>query len=138
MPTLDDDHTGTRIREQRKLARLTQRQLADRIPYSYALLNSVECGLRPATSDFVAAVAQALRIDVTTLTGQPYVTELQRDRLAELVRPIREALDLYDLGAEPGPARVRPAAVLVGEADRLCEPRSARRIYGTRRAPFQG
>jgi transcriptional regulator with XRE-family HTH domain len=46
MPTLDDDHTGTRIREQRKLARLTQRQLADRIPYSYALLNSVECGLR--------------------------------------------------------------------------------------------
>jgi transcriptional regulator with XRE-family HTH domain len=97
MPTLDDDHTGTRIREQRKLARLTQRQLADRIPYSYALLNSVECGLRPATSDFVAAVAQALRIDVTTLTGQPYVTELQRDRLAELVRPIREALDCTTL-----------------------------------------
>jgi transcriptional regulator with XRE-family HTH domain len=119
MPTLDDDHTGTRIREQRKLARLTQRQLADRIPYSYALLNSVECGLRPATSDFVAAVAQALRIDVTTLTGQPYVTELQRDRLAELVRPIREALDLYDLGANPD-LPVRPPAVLVGEADRLC------------------
>src|ERR1051325_12143631 len=86
MPNPDDDHTGARIREQRKLARLTQRQLADRIPYSYSLLNQVECGARPATSDFVAAVSRALGVDVTTLTGQPYVTELQRDRLAELVR----------------------------------------------------
>lgn len=120
MPTLDDDHTGTRIREQRRLARLTQRQLADRIPYSYSLLNQVECGARPATADFVAAVAHALQIDVTALTGQPYVTELQRDRLAELVRPIREALDLYDLGVNPD-LTARPAAALVAEADRLCE-----------------
>lgn len=119
MPTLDDDHTGTRIREQRRLARLTQRQLAGRIPYSYSLLNQVECGARPATSDFVAAVAHALQVDVTTLTGQPYVTELQRDRLAELVRPIREALDLYDLGANPD-LTVRTPAALIAEADRLC------------------
>ena len=34
MPAPTDDHTGTRIKEQRRLARLTQRQLADRIPYS--------------------------------------------------------------------------------------------------------
>ncbi|QNP73424.1 helix-turn-helix transcriptional regulator [Streptomyces roseirectus] len=120
MPSLDDDHPGTRIREQRRLARLTQRALAARTPFSYSLLNQVECGARPATADFVAAIAQALKIDVTTLTGQPYLTELQRDRLAELVRPIREALDLYDLGTNPD-LTVRPAAVLVAEADRLCE-----------------
>jgi transcriptional regulator with XRE-family HTH domain len=119
MPSLDDDHTGARIREQRRLARLTQRQLAARIPYSYSLLNQVECGARPATADFVAAVARALNVDVTVLTGQPYVTELQRDRLAELVRPIRESLDLYDLGANPE-LRARPAAELVAEADHLC------------------
>lgn len=119
MPTLDDDHTGTRIREQRRLARLTQRQLADRVPYSYSLVNQVECGARPATADFVAAVAHVLQVDVTTLTGQPYVTELQRDRLAELVRPIREALDLYDLGANPGLA-AQPAGQLIAAADRLC------------------
>lgn len=119
MPSLDDDHTGARIREQRKLHRLTQRQLADRIPYSYSLLNQVECGARPATGDFVAAVARALHVDVTILTGQPYVTELQRDRLAELVRPIREALDLYDLGTNPDLA-VRPPGQLVAEADQLC------------------
>lgn len=120
MPAVDDDHTGTRIREQRKLARLTQRELAERIPYSYSLLNQVECGAKPAGIDFIAAVARALRIDVTTLTGQPYVTELQQDRLAALVRPIREALDLYDLGAAPQ-VTVRPAGQLIAAANDLCQ-----------------
>ncbi|MBG0853824.1 helix-turn-helix transcriptional regulator [Streptomyces spinoverrucosus] len=120
MPTLDDNHTGARIREQRKLARLTQRQLADRLPYSYSLLNQVECGARPATADFVAACAKVLSVDVTVLTGQPYVTELQRDRLAELVRPIRESLDLYDLGPNPD-LTARPANQLIAGADQLCE-----------------
>src|SRR5690606_16858621 len=44
MPTRDDDHTGTRIKEQRRLAGLTQRELSDRIPYSYSWLTQVECG----------------------------------------------------------------------------------------------
>ncbi|MFE2091570.1 helix-turn-helix domain-containing protein [Streptomyces sp. NPDC059460] len=127
MPRLDDDTTGARIKEQRKLARLTQRQLADRIPYSYSLLNQVECGAKPANLDFVAAVAQALRADVTVLTGQPYVTELQQDRLAKLVRPIREALDLYDLGADDAIPE-QPAAELVAAADQLCEQVRATRL----------
>ncbi|MGW2720868.1 helix-turn-helix domain-containing protein [Streptomyces sp. NPDC001492] len=133
MPSPDDDHTGTRIREQRRLARLTQRELADRLPYSYSLLNQVECGARPATADFVAAVAHTLKVDVTVLTGQPYVTELQRDRLAELVRPIREALDLYDLGTNPD-LRARPADVLVAEADRLCAEVRATHLRNAARA----
>lgn len=119
MPNPDADHTGARIQEQRKLARLTQRQLAAKIPYSYSLLNLVECGKRPATVDFTAAVAQALQIDVTVLTGQPYVTELQQDRLSALVRPIREALDLYDLGSDPD-LNARPAAQLIAATDELC------------------
>ncbi|MFD3413731.1 helix-turn-helix domain-containing protein [Streptomyces cyaneofuscatus] len=116
----DDDHTGARIKEQRKLARLTQRQLAARLPYSYSLLNQVECGAKSASPDFVAAVAQVLRIDVTALTGQPYVTELQQDRLAALVRPIREALDLYDPGVDDELPSRSPAE-LVAAANRLCE-----------------
>ncbi|WAZ18995.1 helix-turn-helix domain-containing protein [Streptomyces cinnabarinus] len=120
MPPLDDNHTGARIAEQRKLARLTQRQLADLLPYSYSLLTQVECGARPATADFVAACAKALNVDVTVLTGQPYVTELQRDRLAELVRPIRESLDLYDLGPNPD-LTARPAHQLIAGADHLCQ-----------------
>lgn len=120
MPSPDENHTGARIKEQRRIARLTQRELAGIIPYSYSLLNQVECGARAATPDFVAAVAAALRIDVTVLTGQPYVTELQQDRLSALVRPIRESLDLYDLGADPA-LEPRPAAQLVGDAADLCQ-----------------
>lgn len=135
MPRLDHDHTGARIREQRKLARLTQRQLADRLPYSYSLLNQVECGAKPANLDFVAAVAQALRVDVTALTGQPYVTELQQDRLAELVRPIREALDLYDLGADDT-IPDRPAEQLIASAEGLCaEVRATHLRNAARRLP---
>ncbi|GAA4816065.1 helix-turn-helix transcriptional regulator [Streptomyces ziwulingensis] len=135
MPSPDDDHTGTRIREQRRLARLTQRQLADRIPYSYSLLNQVECGARPATADFVATVAHSLGVDVTVLTGQPYVTEMQHDRLVELVRPIRESLDLYDLGPIPD-LTARPAATLIGEADTLCEAVRATHLrYAARTLP---
>ncbi|MEK2474151.1 helix-turn-helix domain-containing protein [Streptomyces noursei] len=119
MASFDGEHAGARIKEQRRLAQLTQRELAQLLPYSYSLLNQVECGARQATPDFVAAVAKALRVDVTALTGQPYVTELQQDRLAALVRPIREALDIYDLGADPD-VRPRPARQLVAEADQMC------------------
>lgn len=127
MPTPDDNRTGARIREQRKLARLTQRELAQRIPYSQSLINAVERGARAASVDFTAAVAHALRLDVTVLTGQPYVTELQQDRLAALVRPIREALDLYDLDPHPDQT-IRPTPVLAAAADALCQQVRATRL----------
>lgn len=119
MPTLDGDRTGARIREQRKLAHLSQRELAARLPYSYSLLNQVECGARPATDAFVAAVAAALGIDPSHLRGPLHVTDMQHGRLVALVRPIREALDLYDL--DPGPMGDRPVADLVADADRICQ-----------------
>ncbi|WP_349307877.1 MULTISPECIES: helix-turn-helix transcriptional regulator [unclassified Streptomyces] len=127
MPRRDDEHTGSRIAYHRKLARLRQRDLADRIPHSYSLLTQVEAGHKPASPDLIAAVAQALHIDVTSLTGQPYVTELQQDRLDGLVRPIREALDLYDLGADPA-IRPRPAGELVTAAEELCRHVRATRL----------
>ncbi|MEV7196024.1 hypothetical protein AB0N81_30095 [Streptomyces sp. NPDC093510] len=48
------------------------------------------------------------------------MTELQQGRLAELIRPIRESLDLYDLGADPDIA-TRETPQLVAAADSLCE-----------------
>jgi transcriptional regulator with XRE-family HTH domain len=121
MPAPDDDHTGSRIREQRRLARLTQRELAERIPYSLSLLNQVECGARPATPGFVAAVAHTLRVDSSKLTGPPAVTALPADRLITLVAPIREALDRFDLGPNPDLAAVRSVSDLIAEADTLCQ-----------------
>ncbi|MFI8104851.1 helix-turn-helix domain-containing protein [Streptomyces sp. NPDC086023] len=121
MPLPDDDHTGSRIREQRRLARLSQRELADRIPYSLSLVSQVECGAKPATPGFVAAVAQALRVDSSELTGTPAVTALPPDRLLALVAPIREALDRYDLGPNPDVTAVRPVPELVAAAETLCQ-----------------
>jgi transcriptional regulator with XRE-family HTH domain len=125
MPEIDDeneiydDRPGARIREQRRLLRLTQRELSDRIPYSYSLLNQVECGARRPTADFIAAVARALHVDPSVLMGQSSVSDLQQARLAPLVRPIRAALDLYDL--DPDDVAPRPLGVLISEADRLCQ-----------------
>lgn len=116
MPSLDNDHTGARIARERKRARLTQRALAARLPYSYSLLNLVECGRRQPSDGFLTAVADALNIDVTVLTGQP---PMHDDRLNDLVRPIRTALDLYDLDPS-GPAE-RTAAQLAAAADQVCQ-----------------
>jgi transcriptional regulator with XRE-family HTH domain len=115
-----DSDTRTRIIEQRKLAGLTQQGLALRAGYSYSLVHQVESGHKNPSPGFIAAVARTLRIDVTVLTGQPYMTELQQDRLAGLIRPIREALDLYDLGADPQ-ITTRGADQLTAAADELCQ-----------------
>ena len=133
MPGLQPERTGVRIAEQRKLAGLTQRGLAQRIPYSYSLLRQVEEGHKNASPDLLAAVARALHIDVTALTGQPYLTELRQDRLAELIRPIREALDLYDLDPDPATAH-RPKEELLREADELCRMVRATQLNSAARA----
>ncbi|MEU9607958.1 helix-turn-helix domain-containing protein [Streptomyces sp. NPDC048057] len=118
----DDERTGHRIRAQRRLAGLTQRGLAARIPYSYSLLNQVECGAREATADFCTAVARALGVDVTTLTGQPVTTPDHA-----VLAPLRMALDLYDIGAD-GPVTARPVPVLAAAADALCQQVRATRL----------
>ncbi|MER7723582.1 helix-turn-helix transcriptional regulator [Streptomyces sp. NPDC096323] len=121
MPTRDGyGSTGDRIKEQRRRARLSQRELAQRIPYSYSLLNQVECGARVATGAFTNAVATALGIDIALLTGPPGVSDTQHGRLTALVGPIRESLAPYDL-APGGRTPARPVADLVLDADRLCQ-----------------
>ncbi|MGW5115235.1 helix-turn-helix domain-containing protein [Streptomyces noursei] len=116
MPSFRDEHTGARIRRERKRAHLTQRGLAARIPYSYSLLNQVECGARSASDDFLAAVADALGIDVTVLLGGK---GMRNDSLVGLVRPIQAALSLYDL--EPVDAVTRTAEQLAVAADDVCQ-----------------
>ncbi|MFF7410025.1 helix-turn-helix domain-containing protein [Streptomyces lydicus] len=116
MPSFDDDHTGARIKRERKRAHLTQRGLAERIPYSYSLLNQVECGARTASDDFLNAVAHALNIDVRVLTAEQ---AQDGGHLAALVCPIRASLDLYDL--EPSGTATRTAQQLAAAADEVCQ-----------------
>ncbi|WP_406088160.1 helix-turn-helix domain-containing protein [Kitasatospora purpeofusca] len=119
MPRHISEHIGERIAQYRKLRRLTQRELASRASISYSMLAKVEQGVKPATPAVIAAIARTLFVQTVDLTGQPYLAELRQDELDMLIQPIREALDLYDLGADPAVAP-RPAGELRSAADQLC------------------
>ncbi|MFJ7906099.1 helix-turn-helix domain-containing protein [Kitasatospora sp. NPDC096204] len=119
MPRHTSEHTGERIAQYRKLRHLTQRELAARAHISYSMLTKVEQGAKPATPAVLAAVARVLSVQTVDLTGQPYLTELRQDELDVLIQPIREALDLYDLGADPDVA-ARPMSELHTNAEQLC------------------
>ncbi|ONK11052.1 helix-turn-helix transcriptional regulator [Streptomyces sp. MP131-18] len=126
MPEQYDDRTGARIAAHRKRSGLTQRGLAQRIPYSYSLLRHVEAGHKAPSPQLVAAVARALGVPITALTGHS-VHSLHPDHVAALIRPIREALDLYDLPTD----LYQPSATtadLVVAADALCRDVRAARL----------
>lgn len=120
MPMHRGEHTGARIKRQRKIRRLTQRELADLSAVSYSTLTKVEQGAMPASPSVIGALARALSVPVTDLTGQPYLDELRQDQLDGLIQPIREALNIYDLGPDPDVAP-RGLAELEADADELCK-----------------
>ncbi|MBW8740238.1 MAG: helix-turn-helix transcriptional regulator [Streptomyces turgidiscabies] len=119
MPSHTDEHTGARIAHVRKVRRLTQRELADLSHVSYSTLTKVEQGALPASPSVIGALARALSVPVTELTGQPYLEELRQDQLDGLINPIREALNIYDLGPDPD-VTPRPVEELETHAEKLC------------------
>ncbi|MFH8367700.1 helix-turn-helix domain-containing protein [Streptomyces sp. NPDC018031] len=119
MPLSIGEHIGARIADYRKLRQLTQSALAQRAFLSRGCIAKVERGLAPATPSVVAAVARVLQVDVAALTGQPYVSELQQDRLDRLVSPLSDALDMYDLGPDPN-VTPRPLEQVERDVRDLC------------------
>ncbi|MEU9198838.1 helix-turn-helix transcriptional regulator [Streptomyces sp. NPDC048332] len=101
MHALPHDHTGARIKRLRGERNLTQRALCDLSGIPYSTLTKTEQGTLPASPHVIASVARAMRVEVATVTGQPYATELRADELDILIQPIRESLDVYDLGPDP-------------------------------------
>lgn len=92
---------GRRIARARKPRGLTQRALAERVPCSKSLVAQVESGHKPATPSFVGAVARALNVDVTDLTGQPYRGRTATtDRIHATIPEIRQALTHWDIPPE--------------------------------------
>lgn len=65
-------HVGQAVAAERKLAGLSQRQLADRAAYSLSMVKAVEQGREVASPGFVSAVAKAMRITPEQLTGAPF------------------------------------------------------------------
>ncbi|KUJ69796.1 DNA-binding protein [Streptomyces albus subsp. albus] len=113
-----DNHTGSRIARYRKQRGLLQQGLAMRANVSKSLLSKVECGQRPASPALVAACARALGVSTSELLGQPYVAELQRDRLDALIQPIRASMENWDIALD-WQARARPAALIRADIDKI-------------------
>ncbi|MFB7007905.1 MULTISPECIES: helix-turn-helix domain-containing protein [unclassified Streptomyces] len=118
MHALPHDHTGARIKRLRLERHLTQRALSDLSQVPYSTLTKTEQGVIPASPHVIASLARAMRVEVATITGQPYATELRADELDVLIQPIREALDVYDLGADPD-ITPRPQQLLHDDAEAL-------------------
>ncbi|MER7791579.1 helix-turn-helix transcriptional regulator [Streptomyces sp. NPDC097640] len=119
MPPNIDEHAGARVAHARKVRRLTQSELADLSHVSYSTLTKVEQGVLPASPSVIGALARALSVPVTELTGQPYLEELRQDQLDGLINPIREALNIYDFGPDPD-VTPRPVEELEAHAEKLC------------------
>ncbi|MFR9723418.1 helix-turn-helix domain-containing protein [Streptomyces sp. MS19] len=115
-----DEHTGARIADYRKLRQLTQAGLAQRAFVSRGTIAKIEAGLSPATPAVVAAVARALEVEVAVLNGQPYLEEMRQDQLDRMIAPLAHALDMYDLGPDPG-IRPRPLTQVTTEVANLCK-----------------
>jgi transcriptional regulator with XRE-family HTH domain len=96
---------GARVAAIRKTRGWTARELARRARVSYSLLTKAETGAVPATPALIGAVAQALGVDVTRITGQPYEEPADAVTLQTMVGPLRRALLAYDL---PPETDVRP------------------------------
>jgi transcriptional regulator with XRE-family HTH domain len=93
-----EEAVGRRIARARKLQGLTQMGLAGRAHISKSLVAQVESGHKPATPSLIAAVASALNIDVTDLTGQPYRrADARNDRVYSAIPQIRKALVYWDI-----------------------------------------
>lgn len=96
-----------RVAEERKLAGLTQSQLAQRANVSASLVRKVEQGKVPASPAFVSAVARALGTGVATLLGQPFEHRTSRAeyRIHAIIPPLRRELAAYSI---PPDESVRP------------------------------
>ncbi|MFF4575683.1 helix-turn-helix domain-containing protein [Streptomyces sp. NPDC001410] len=119
MHALPQDHTGVRIARLRRERHLTQQGLADLSGVPYNTLTKIEQGRLSATPHAVACLARAMRVEVSTIVGQPYKADLRADELDVLIAPIREALDVYDLGPDPD-ISARPLRNLREDSESLC------------------
>lgn len=111
---------AARVAEQRHLAGHTQASLAEAAKVSESLIKKVEQKKASATPAFIAAVAKALRISPTALTGQPYAPVESADAAVHgAVAVLRTELAAYDIDDERV-SQVRPVAVLAKDVDQVC------------------
>jgi transcriptional regulator with XRE-family HTH domain len=117
---MTDDAVATRVSQARKLAGITQKELAARANVSLGLIRSVEQKRVPATAAFLGAVSKALRVSVADLTGQPFQPASGQDaEVHAAITGLRTELAAYDIDnhmvSEP-----RPYTQLKVAVDKIC------------------
>ncbi|WP_196812344.1 helix-turn-helix domain-containing protein [Nocardia sp. CNY236] len=111
---------AARVAEARRLAGLTQKQLAEKACVSTALVSAVEQRRAPATPAFLGAVSRALRLSVTDLTGQPYTPVPGPDtEVHSAIAVLRTELAAYDIDSA-AVVEPRPLARLGTDVDKVC------------------
>ncbi|GAA0333888.1 helix-turn-helix transcriptional regulator [Streptomyces blastmyceticus] len=87
MGSLNVGNLGEYLREQRRNAQLTLRQLADAAGVSNPYLSQIERGLRKPSAEILQQLARALRISAETLYVQAGILD-ERDRDEAEVRSV--------------------------------------------------
>ncbi|GHF18937.1 MULTISPECIES: helix-turn-helix domain-containing protein [Streptomyces] len=87
MASLNVGNLGEYLREQRRTAQLTLRQLADAAGVSNPYLSQIERGLRKPSAEILQQLAKALRISAETLYVQAGILD-ERDREEAEVRSV--------------------------------------------------
>ncbi|MBC2904091.1 helix-turn-helix domain-containing protein [Streptomyces cupreus] len=80
MATLNVGNLGEYLREQRRNAQLSLRQLAEAAGVSNPYLSQIERGLRKPSAEVLQQVAKALRISAETLYVRAGILDAERDR----------------------------------------------------------
>lgn len=119
---------GVRVGERRRLAGLTQLQLAERMNVSTSTVRRVEQGQIPASNAFLSAASKALSCTRSDLTGQPYAPVANKDSEAYYaISAIRAELAAYDLDPVDEVTIVRPLDEIAVAVEQIC---AARRNAG--------
>ncbi|WP_416974401.1 helix-turn-helix domain-containing protein [Streptomyces sp. 4F14] len=79
MASLNVGNLGEYLREQRRNARLSLRQLAEAAGVSNPYLSQIERGLRKPSAEVLQQVAKALRISAETLYVRAGILDAERD-----------------------------------------------------------
>ncbi|WP_413102558.1 helix-turn-helix domain-containing protein [Streptomyces sp. Inha503] len=87
MASLNVGNLGGFLREQRRSAQLSLRQLADAAGVSNPYLSQIERGLRKPSAEILQQLAKALRISAETLYVQAGILD-ERDRAETEVRGV--------------------------------------------------
>ncbi|WP_395576721.1 helix-turn-helix domain-containing protein [Streptomyces sp. BK79] len=138
MASLNVGNLGEYLREQRRNAQLSLRQLADAAGVSNPYLSQIERGLRKPSAEVLQQVAKALRISAETLYVRAGILDAERDRDDVETRAVLLAdpslnerqkqvlLQIYESfrkenGFGTDPADDRAAAAQDGQADGLLD-----------------